>query len=272
MSPVEELVAAFFPDPKEIGWGRQHLEPYKVTLYINYDEMPKHEGLEAVVIATVTTVHAEQSIKAIEKDLHLLCENPLSTSVEIIRSQQVDDAVKKKHYLKVMCGLSRRFDARIFVGCNVHDIDLVLWFFGQDGIVKSVTGIGITAVQPELKKYGDFDMARLMAAGQHDTTEIIETEGKLTVNDRPASSLVEMHEASGVGRGISQHYYGRFEQAFVTEANEFAAACLDNTGLPLKLSGAVQAIKIGCALQESLRSGKKISFDETGNIIEEAKL
>lgn len=48
-----------------------------MTLYKDYDEMMKHEGLEAVVIATVTTVHAEQAIKAINIDKHVLCEKVL---------------------------------------------------------------------------------------------------------------------------------------------------------------------------------------------------
>jgi myo-inositol 2-dehydrogenase/D-chiro-inositol 1-dehydrogenase len=47
--------------------------------------MLKQEGLQAVVIASITTVHAEQAIKAIEANLHVLCEKPLSTSVEIVR-------------------------------------------------------------------------------------------------------------------------------------------------------------------------------------------
>ena len=55
-----------------------------MRLYKNYDEMLKQEGLEAVVIASVTTVHAEQAIKAIEANLHVLCEKPLSTSVEVV--------------------------------------------------------------------------------------------------------------------------------------------------------------------------------------------
>jgi myo-inositol 2-dehydrogenase/D-chiro-inositol 1-dehydrogenase len=40
----------------------------------------------------------------------------------------------------------------------------------------------------------------------------------------------------------------------------------------MKLSGAVQAVKIGGALQESLTSGKKIWFDEVGRRSEKALL
>lgn len=111
-----------------------------------------------------------------------------------------------------------------------------------------------------------------MAAGQDDATEIIGTEGKLSVNAQPQSNLVNIYEPSGIRREIPGDYYGRFEQAFVTEANEFTACCLDNLKLPMKLSGAVQAVKIGCALQEALVSGRKIWFDETGRRVEKAVL
>ena len=117
-----------------------------------------------------------------------------------------------------------------------------------------------------------FYSSRMMAAGQHDMTEIIGTESKLTVNASPQQNLVEMHESNGIRREIPANYYGRFEQAFVTEANEFTEACLDDKKLPFKLSGAVQALKIGCALQESLISGQKIFFDETGKRTEQARL
>lgn len=81
-TPRAELVAAFTPDPKEQSWARQNLEGVKI--YDDYDEMLRHPGLEAVVVSTVTTVHAEQAIKAIEADKHVMCEKPLSTSVEVV--------------------------------------------------------------------------------------------------------------------------------------------------------------------------------------------
>jgi myo-inositol 2-dehydrogenase/D-chiro-inositol 1-dehydrogenase len=108
-TPRATLVAASTPDDTEIAWAKIHLEPYGVTIYKSYSEMLQHPALQAVVIASITSVHAEQAIAAINADKHVLCEKPLSTSVEV--SQSVVDAAKRKPHLKVMCGFSRRFDA-----------------------------------------------------------------------------------------------------------------------------------------------------------------
>ncbi|KAH6997461.1 hypothetical protein EDB80DRAFT_781252 [Ilyonectria destructans] len=324
-TPRAELVAVFTPAPHEIEWAREELEPHGVTIYTSYEEMLKHPELAAVMIATVTAAHAEEAIKAIEADMHVLCEKPLSISIEV--SQSVVDAASRKPHLKVLCGLSRRFDKSyrdalkhidsggigqpsvfrsqtcdkfdtsgffvayaefsggIFVDCTIHDIDLALWYFGQDSIVKSISAVGITAVAPDLRKHKDVDngvgivefwggkiaffyACRMMAGGVHDMTEIIGTKGKVAVNTNPSSSLVEVHESNGIRRELPQDYYARFEYAFVAMTNEFTAACLDNTELPFKLSGAVKALTIGSALQESMKSGKKINFDETGRRID----
>lgn len=264
-TPRAQLVAVCDPDPNCQAWAERQLGLLGVKIYADFDEMLECENLEAVVIATITTVHAEQAIKAINADKHVLCEKPLSTSVDV--SQSVVDAAKRKPYLKVMCGFSRRFDASyrdafsqldhigrpsvirsqtcdkydpsgffvdyaehsggIFVDCNIHDIDLVYWFFGPQSRLKSVAAGGITAVAPGLKKWEDVDNgvgiiefwdgqiayvygSRMMAAGQHDMTEIIGTTGKLVINGAPQANLVEMHEPSGVRRTIPPHYYGKY--------------------------------------------------------------
>lgn len=327
-TPRAELVAAFDPDPKTIAWAKQRLEPYGVKLYSDFDEMLKHPGLEAVVIAGATNQHAPQSIRAMQADKHVLCEKPLST--DLATCEEVVKEARQRPHLLVMCGFSRRFDASyrdaanriqsgdigrvsiirsqtcdkhrnddyfvnyakwsggIFVDATVHDIDLSLWFFGQDSIVKSVTALGINARLAGLKQHGDVDngigmvefwggkiayyyASRMMAAGQTDTTEIIGTHGKIVVNGHPQQNHVELHENGGVRREIPQTYYDRFEQAFVTESNEFTECILDNKKPPFLLAGAVQAIKIGDALQKSLRTGKKVDFNEIGEEIVEDK-
>ena len=182
-----------------------------------------------------------------------------------------------------------QFSGGIFVDCSIHDIDLALWFFGEDSVVKSVSAVGITAVSPELRKYNDRDNAvgivefyggriaqlfcsRMMAAGQEDSTEITGTEGKLSVNTNPTANHVNISDLSGIRHEIPPDYYGRFRDAFITEANEFTACCLDNMEPPMRLEGAVNAVKIGCALQESLITGKKIEFDEIGRRVERPDL
>lgn len=85
-TPRAELVAAFSPDPSELAWGKENLDPYGVTLYDDYKKMIEHEGLMAVVIGTATSVHAEEAIQAMEKNLHVLCEKPLSTSIDVVSS------------------------------------------------------------------------------------------------------------------------------------------------------------------------------------------
>ncbi|RWA03988.1 hypothetical protein EKO27_g11116 [Xylaria grammica] len=314
-TPRATVVAAFTPDETEQAWAKANLEPHGVTIYSDYNQMINQEGLQAVVIATATKVHAEEALAAIEKDLHVLCEKPISLSIDTCR--EVIQAAKAKPHLKVMCGFSRRFDSSyrdayekaeagiigrpplsglrpvisttLVVSSSIHDIDLTLWFFGEDTPVKSVAAAGVVAVAPGLKQYEDFDNAvgivefyggrvayyycsRMMAHGQEDTTEFIGTEGKLTVNGNPQANLVNTYTNRGITREVPAHYYGRFEYAFVAEANEFTAAALDNTKLPFNLTSALRAVEIGSYLQEALRSQKKLYFDEIGNRIEQASL
>ena len=83
LTPRAHVVAACTPDEEERKWGKENLEGVKI--YSDYDEMLHNEELDAVVVASITAVHAEQAIKAIEKGYHVLCEKPLSIDIEIVR-------------------------------------------------------------------------------------------------------------------------------------------------------------------------------------------
>lgn len=109
-TPRAEVVAVCTNLGHELEWARNN-EEYKefgVSIYDNYDDMLNHPGLQAIWVSTSTDVHAIQTLKGVEKGLHVLCEKPLSTDLE--EAQSVVDAAAKKPGLKVMAAFSRRFD------------------------------------------------------------------------------------------------------------------------------------------------------------------
>lgn len=81
LTPRAQVIAVTSPRPEELEWAKKNIEGART--YLDYDEMLRSEpSLQAVVVASATSVHAEQAIKAINKGLHVLCEKPLSTRVE----------------------------------------------------------------------------------------------------------------------------------------------------------------------------------------------
>ncbi len=84
--PRAELVAVSSPDADEREWASTTFGPSGVTVYASYDAMLRHPGLEAVCVASATTVHATQAIKAIAAGKNVLCEKPLATTAEVVNS------------------------------------------------------------------------------------------------------------------------------------------------------------------------------------------
>lgn len=76
------VVAASTPDPEERKWAENSME--NVNIYAEYSEMLDTENLDAVVVASATSVHAEQAIAAIKKGYHVLCEKPLSLDIKVV--------------------------------------------------------------------------------------------------------------------------------------------------------------------------------------------
>jgi myo-inositol 2-dehydrogenase/D-chiro-inositol 1-dehydrogenase len=68
---------------------------------------------------------------------------------------------------------------------------------------------------------------------------------------------------------MPQNYYEWFEQAFVEETRQFTEAVLDDKVVLMDLESSVEVVKIGVALQESLRSGQNIWFDRERERMEE---
>ena len=69
-------------------WAKDNSEykEFGVAVYDKYENMLEHSGLQAVWISTSTDVHASQTLSAIAKGLHVLCEKPLSTDLNEVQS------------------------------------------------------------------------------------------------------------------------------------------------------------------------------------------
>ncbi|KAL4790958.1 hypothetical protein BDV19DRAFT_401652 [Aspergillus venezuelensis] len=199
--PRAKVVAVCTTEPHEIEWANSNAEykEFGISVFDDYDKMLEQQpGLQAVWVSTSTDVHAIQSLKAIAKGLHVLCEKPIST--DLGEAQSVVDAAKANPHLKVMAGFSRRFDVSyrdaaekiqrgaigkpflvrsntcdlkdetgffvryaarnggIFVDCAIHDIDLTLWYM-DNPIPKAAWAAGTLVHHPELAQSGDVDNA-----------------------------------------------------------------------------------------------------------------
>lgn len=172
----------------------------------------------------------------------------------------------------------------IFVDCCIHDIDLSMWYMGEDLIPKSAFAVGSVQHHPELTQLEDVDngvgiveywggkiayfhCSRTQAHGHDVCTEITGTNGKIMVNLIPRTNHVQVADSKGISHAVPEEYWQRFEDAFATEANEFVASVLENKPVPVKLELGIKGLIIGRALQDSLLTGQRIQFNERGERI-----
>lgn len=198
----------------------------------------------------------------------------------VIRSQgceTLDTSPFYKQYLRDSGG--------IFIDTIIHDIDLSLFFFGDDSVPKSVSAMGIAVHHPELEACGDADNAvgiceywdgkiayfynsRTTAHGYDNQTEIFGSCGKLSINLQPRTGAVELCDKDGyIKTPAHPGWYERYAEAFVTEAIAWVGAVLDEKPMPHPLVSTLNSLKIATALQESLRTGQKVFFDRMGQRI-----
>ncbi|HTX73320.1 MAG TPA: Gfo/Idh/MocA family oxidoreductase [Rectinemataceae bacterium] len=187
------LAAACSVVPEELEWAGRELGIQ--ALYTSYDEMLEREELDAAYIVTSSAGHAGQSIKALNRGLHVFCEKPMGITVEECRA--VERAVESAPDLVYLVGFVRRFDPSyayakklvdegrigepfllrsqtvdldeyapfqvkfvpssggIFLDMNIHDIDLARWFLADE--VETVHAMGGSFVHPEFREVGDAD-------------------------------------------------------------------------------------------------------------------
>lgn len=83
------------------------LDADSIEGYDDYGDMLRTESLDAVVVATPHALHYEQVVAAMDRDLHVLCEKPLTTDLDRAR-----DLVRREndHDRVLMVGYQRHLD------------------------------------------------------------------------------------------------------------------------------------------------------------------
>ncbi|MDQ0799032.1 Gfo/Idh/MocA family oxidoreductase [Arthrobacter sp. SLBN-112] len=162
----------------------------------SFTEALDHENVNAVLIATPGFLHEEVLVKALDKDLPVLCEKPLTPDAE--SSWRVVEAETKLGRKRIQVGFMRRFDAEYMALRSVigdHELGELLMLHHQhrnpaapesfttemlinDSVVhefdaiRFLTGEEITSIQVRLGK-----PTRNAPAGQHDPQQVlVETE------------------------------------------------------------------------------------------------
>lgn len=83
--PDAELVTLADVNEENLANAGLELEVAPSARYTDYETMLDEESLDAAAIATPNGLHYDQTVAALERDLHVLCEKPLATSVEDAR-------------------------------------------------------------------------------------------------------------------------------------------------------------------------------------------
>lgn len=327
--PRARLVCACSPAKADLEWAETNLIPHGVTVYSTFEEMIEFPRLDAVVVASLTELHYQHTKASLERGIHVLCEKPISQTVEQL--QDLRSVAQSSPATRVMVGFTRRFDENyqeavqkiregsigspvvirsqgceklddgqfmhsyvanaakaggFFVDSFIHDIDLTLSFLEADGktpVPKSVCALGTAAHFKELEHESlrDADNAvgmvqfwggqisfhynsRTAAAGYDNQTEIFGTAGKISVNLVSKRNRLELSNTEGVHVSALPSWYDRYKPSFVTELIAFTDAVLEQKPMPISLESCVTSLTIAQGLQESMRTGKKIEFDETG--------
>ncbi|MDD4573922.1 MAG: inositol 2-dehydrogenase [Sphaerochaeta sp.] len=156
-------------------------------------ELINHPDIQAIIICSSTSTHADFTIAAAKAGKHVFCEKPIDLSV-----QKGLEAIKtaKKHKVKLQLGFNRRFDHNfkqvrdltkagkvgdvhvvkitsrdpappspayvavsggIFLDMMIHDFDMAR--YQADSEIVEVFAVGAVLVDPEIGKAGDVDTA-----------------------------------------------------------------------------------------------------------------
>lgn len=219
-----------------------------IKTYSDYKDLLNDDEIEAVIIASSTSMHSLMLKEAVLAGKLIFCEKPLSMDLD--EAKELEKLVIEKNAF-VQLGFMRRFDSGYITAKNkidsgeigkpvsilaigrdpgcppiefakssgglivdmaIHDIDLCRWFFGCEA--KEVYAKGGVVRYPELGEIGDID---------HATVSIEFTNGKLAV--------LEVSRNSNYGYDIRTDVICEKGAAFVGRLQNDPVVLLSSNGM-----------------------------------------
>ncbi|MBI0577804.1 Gfo/Idh/MocA family oxidoreductase [Neobacillus cucumis] len=165
------------------------------------------------------------------------------------------------------------YSGGLFLDMAIHDLDLARWFLNAEA--KQVWAIGGAYAYPEFtelndaetgaamvkfedNKMGIFVAGRNSAHGYHIETEIIGTKGTLRIGTVPEKNMVTVFDETGAVKECSDGFLERFDQAYLSEVEEFISCIRENRKPSVTVEDGVLSTALGYACKESFETGELI--------------
>lgn len=204
-----QVLAAMNPSKAGQAIARHYNVPLVTS---DADELFSHPKINAVVISSPTSTHAEYIIKAAKTGKAIFCEKPIDLSLDKVRStlkivqecqvplmiafnQRMDPNFEevKAHIANNKIGrihtihiISRdpgpppvsyiRESGGLFMDMTIHDFDMARYITGRE--VVEVFAKGYNLIDPEIGKAGDIDTGIVVLSMEDQITVIIENSRK----------------------------------------------------------------------------------------------
>lgn len=166
------------------------------------------------------------------------------------------------------------YSGGLFLDMAIHDLDLARWYLGSEA--KQVWAIGGAYVHPEFEqlndaetgaalvkfennKMGIFVAGRNCAHGYHIETEIIGTNGTLRIGTTPEKNMVTVFDDTGAVNECAEGFLERFEQAYLSEAEEFISCIRESRQPSVRVEDGVLSTALGYACKESFETGELVT-------------
>lgn len=174
------------------------------------------------------------------------------------------------------------YSGGLFLDMAIHDLDIARWYLGVEA--KQVWAIGGAFAHPEFtelkdaetgtamvkfedNKMGIFVAGRNCAHGYHIETEIIGTKGTLRIGTVPEKNMVTVFDETGAAQECSDGFLERFEQAYLSEVEEFISCIRENRKPSVTVEDGVLSTALGYACKESFETGELIMVQSPYHIL-----